>query len=83
MEDAVGRLEFLEPLDLSTWNDNQRQIVEHLRDLLVDMNPDQRRMLRLIKDLVNHRILIWTYNEVIQNARNVVRNLTSRPEATP
>ena len=42
------------------------------------LNADQRRMLRLINDLLNHRILVWTYDEVIQNARNVVRNLTSR-----
>jgi hypothetical protein len=35
-------------------------------------------MLRLMNDLLNHRILIWTYDEVIRNAKNVVRNLTSR-----
>jgi len=45
------------------------------------LNAEQRRMLRLTNDLVNHRILIWTYDEVIQNARNVVRNLTSRLDA--
>jgi hypothetical protein len=43
-----------------------------------DVNADQRRMLRLMNDLLNHRILIWTYDEVIRNAKNVVRNLTSR-----
>ena len=42
------------------------------------LSVEQRRMLRLMNDLVNHRVLIWTYDEVIQNAKNVVRNLTSR-----
>jgi hypothetical protein len=41
------------------------------------LRADQKRMLHLMNDLVNHRIAIQTYDEVIQSARNVVRNLTS------
>ena len=47
-----------------------------------DLSADQRRMLRLMNDRMNHRVLIWTYDEVIQNARNVVRNLTSHLDTT-
>lgn len=39
---------------------------------------DQRRMLRSMNDLLSHRIFIWTYDELIRNARSVVKNLTSR-----
>ncbi|MEP6636361.1 MAG: Shedu immune nuclease family protein [Acidobacteriota bacterium] len=42
------------------------------------LNEEQRRMLRTMNDLLDHRIHIWTYDEVVRNARNVVRNLTSR-----
>jgi hypothetical protein len=45
-----------------------------------NLGDDQRRMLRLMNDLLHHRVLIWTYDEVIRNARNVVRNLTSRQD---
>ena len=42
------------------------------------LSNEQRRMLRTINDLVDHRIQIQTFDEVVRNARNVVRNLTSR-----
>jgi hypothetical protein len=42
------------------------------------LSNEQRRMLRTINDLVDHRIQIHTFDEVVRNARNVVRNLTSR-----
>ena len=42
------------------------------------LDAEQRRMLRTINDIVDHRIQVWTYDEVVRNARNVVRNLTSR-----
>jgi hypothetical protein len=38
----------------------------------------QLRMLRLLNDTLTPRIRILTYDEVILNARNVVRNLTER-----
>jgi len=42
------------------------------------LTAEHRRMLRMVNDLLDHRIQIWTYDEVVRNARNVVRNLTSR-----
>ena len=42
------------------------------------LSADQRRMLRTMNDLVDHRVQICTFDEVIRTARNVVRNLTSQ-----
>ncbi len=41
------------------------------------LSPDQRRMLRTLNDIVDHRILIWTYDDMVQNARNTVANLVA------
>lgn len=39
------------------------------------LNDEQRRMLRTINDIVDHRILVWTYDELVRHARDVVSNL--------
>jgi len=42
-----------------------------------DMSKEQTRMLRLMNDLIGSRIRILTYDDVDQNARNILHNLTT------
>jgi hypothetical protein len=41
-----------------------------------DLTEEQKRMLKALNDLIKPRITIYTYDDVINNALNVVRNLT-------
>jgi hypothetical protein len=45
-----------------------------------DMNADQLRMLKMLNDILAPRIVVLTYDDVLENARNVVRNLTARKQ---
>jgi Domain of unknown function (DUF4263) len=43
-----------------------------------DLNSAQLRMLKALNDLLHPRIRIETYDDVLVNARNVIRNLTAK-----
>jgi hypothetical protein len=43
-----------------------------------DMNAEQLRMLRTLNDILAPRVEVLTYDDVLDNARNIVRNLTAR-----
>jgi hypothetical protein len=43
-----------------------------------DLNPSQLRMLKALNDNLQPRIRIETYDDVLLNARNIIRNLTAK-----
>lgn len=43
-----------------------------------DLNDSQTRMLKSLNDLLSPRVRILTYDNVIQNAKNIVRNITAK-----
>jgi hypothetical protein len=43
-----------------------------------DLTPSQTRMLSELNDLLNPRVQVVTYDDVIQSALNVLKNLTSK-----
>ncbi len=43
-----------------------------------NLNKDQKRMLSMLNDLLKPRISIFTYDDILKNARNIFRNLTAK-----
>jgi len=43
-----------------------------------DLEPSQRRMLQAINDAFHPRLVIYTYDDLMVNAKNILQNLTSR-----
>lgn len=43
-----------------------------------DLTPPQARMLSSLNDLLNPRIKIYTYDDLLQNAENVINNITNK-----